>query len=77
MRTTTISLSKEAYRLLKAQKKEGESFSDLIIRKFGKGNPDAILAYLKAKGPNVNLADSVERVNKELQRNLKMERAEP
>ena len=39
MGTTTISLSEEAYRILKAQKREGESFSDLVMRKFGKGNP--------------------------------------
>ncbi|CDI06506.1 hypothetical protein NITUZ_60033 [Candidatus Nitrosotenuis uzonensis] len=38
MGTTTISLSDEAYKILKAQKMEGESFSDLILRKFGKGD---------------------------------------
>ncbi|MEM3172009.1 MAG: antitoxin VapB family protein [Candidatus Nitrosotenuis sp.] len=42
MGTTTISLSDEAYRILKAQKLEEESFSDLILRKFGKGNPSVI-----------------------------------
>ncbi len=56
MGTTTISLSEEAYTLLKAQKREGESFSDLILRKFGKGNPSTILAYLKENGPNMDLS---------------------
>jgi len=57
MGTTTISLSDEAYRLLKAQKREGESFSDIVIRKFGRGNPVAILTYLKdGGGSNHDLA---------------------
>jgi predicted CopG family antitoxin len=76
MGTTTISLSEEAYSLLKAQKRDGESFSDLILRKFGKGNPSAILAYLNEKGPNTDLADSVERASEELGRSLKLKRAE-
>ncbi|HXG14412.1 MAG TPA: hypothetical protein VNK25_04715 [Candidatus Nitrosotenuis sp.] len=49
-----------------------ESFSDLILRKFGKGNPSAILAYLKERGPNPDLADSVEKASKELCKNLKL-----
>jgi len=74
--TTTISLSDEAYRILKAQKREGESFSDLILRKFGKGNPAAILAYLKEKSPNSDLADATEKASEELRRNLKLEKVE-
>ena len=66
MGTTTISLSEEAYRILKAQKREGESFSDLVMRKFGKGNPAAILTYLKGREPNPDLADAVENASKEL-----------
>lgn len=76
MGTTTISLSNEAYRILKAQKREGESFSDLILRKFGKGNPAAILAYLKEKSPNHDLADAVEKASEELRENLKLERVD-
>jgi predicted CopG family antitoxin len=71
---TTISLSDEAYWILKAQKREGESFSDLVLRKFGKGNPAAILDYLKEKSPNLNLADAVEKASEELRENLKLER---
>ncbi|MEM2786140.1 MAG: antitoxin VapB family protein [Candidatus Nitrosotenuis sp.] len=76
MGTTTISLSDEAYRILKAQKLEGESFSDLILRKFGKGNPSAILVYLKERGPNPDLADSVEKASKELRKNLKLQKVD-
>jgi predicted CopG family antitoxin len=72
MGTTRISLSDEAYRLLKSQKRDGESFSDLIVRKFGKGNPAAILAYLKEQGPDHELAESVKAASEELRRNLKL-----
>ncbi|WP_042688000.1 antitoxin VapB family protein [Candidatus Nitrosotenuis chungbukensis] len=73
---TTISLSDDAYRILRAQKKKGESFSDLILRTFGRGNPAAILAYLQEKGPNLDLADAVEKTSKELRGNLKLKRVE-
>ena len=76
MGTTTISLSDDAYRILKAQKREGESFSDLVMRKFGKGNPAAILAYLKEKSTNPDLAEAVEKVSEELRMNLKLEKVE-
>lgn len=76
MGTTTISLSDEAYRILKAQKMEGESFSDLVLRKFGKGNPAAILAYLEERRPNPDLADAVEKASEGLRKNLKLEKVE-
>ncbi len=74
MGTTTISLSNEAYQILKSQKRDGESFSDLILRKFGKGNPSAILAYLKENNPNEDLADAVEKASKETRKNLRLEK---
>jgi predicted CopG family antitoxin len=76
MGTTTISLSDEAYRVLKSQKRDGESFSDLILRIFGKGNPAAIHAYLEGTEPNMDLADSVETISEVLRRNLRLERVE-
>ncbi|MDE1862688.1 MAG: antitoxin VapB family protein [Thaumarchaeota archaeon] len=76
MGTTTISLSNEAYRILKSQKKEGESFSDLILRKFGKGNPSAMLAYLKESSANEDLADAIEKASKETRRNLKLHKVD-
>ena len=71
---TTVSLSDEAYRVLKSQKREGESFSDLILRKFGRGNPAAVLTYLNEKSPNLDLADSVESASGEFRRGLKLEK---
>ena len=76
MGTTTISLSDEAYRALKSQKKEGKSFSNLILRVFGRGNPSAIQAYLEENTPNLELADAVESASDELRRSLNLERVE-
>jgi len=66
-----VMLSDEAYRVLKAEKKGNESFSDVILRRFGKGNPAAILAYYKERGPDSDLADAVEEASRELRKNFK------
>jgi predicted CopG family antitoxin len=74
MGETMIPLNDEAYCMLKAQKKKGESFSDLILRTFGNRDPIAILTYLQKRSPNHDLADAVETASEELSRNLKLER---
>lgn len=66
-----VMLSDEAYKALKAEKREGESFSDVILRKFQRGNAGAILAYYKKRGPNYDLADAVEEASRELRKNFK------
>ncbi len=66
-----VMLSDEAYRVLKAEKKGNESFSDVILRRFGKGNPASILAYYKERGPDPDLADAVEEASRELRKNFK------
>ena len=66
-----VMLSDEAYKVLKAEKKEGESFSDVILRRFQKGNAGAILAYYKERGPNHDLADAAEEASRALRRNFK------
>ncbi len=38
MGSKTISLAEDAYEALKAQKKEGESFSDVVLRLTGRSN---------------------------------------
>ncbi|TBR23703.1 MAG: hypothetical protein EPO63_05210 [Candidatus Nitrosotenuis sp.] len=73
---TTISLNDDAYRILKAQKREGESFSDLILREFRKGNPITILDYLKKTNPNHDLAETVEKASEALRKSLKLERVD-
>ena len=76
MGTTTISLSDEAYKVLKSQKKDGESFSELILRKFGKGSPAAIKAVITELGPDPESADSIEKASRELRKNFKTRKVE-
>lgn len=50
MATTTISLSTEAYQVLSALKRDGQSFSDVILERLGEGRPRTageLLAYLE------------------------------
>lgn len=71
MGTITITIKDEAYRVLKAEKKEGESFSDVILRKFQRGNPAAIKAVFMELGPDPELADAIEGASRELRKNFK------
>lgn len=71
MATTTITITDAAYKALKAEKKEGESFSDVILRRFQKGNPAAIKAVLNERGVNRDLADAIEKVSRDLRQNFK------
>ncbi|MEM2139972.1 MAG: antitoxin VapB family protein [Nitrososphaera sp.] len=76
MPSTTITISDEAYKALKAEKKEGESFSDVILRKFGKGNPATIRAYFLERETNPDLADAIEAASRELRKNFKTRKVE-
>lgn len=67
-----VMLSDEAYKLLKTEKKEGESFSDVILRTFGKGSPAAIKAVVRSMKPNPDLSQSVKQASKEMRKNFKM-----
>ena len=73
MGSTTITISDEAYRILKAQKKEGESFSDVILRTFPRGHPARILAALEGRPPlDEDTARNIKEVSENLRRNLKL-----
>ena len=76
MATRTIRITLEAYKALKNQKKEGESFSELILRTYGKSNASEILAYLKDAGPDPELADAVEEASREHRRNFRLRRVD-
>ena len=72
MPSITITISEEAYRVLKAAKKENESFSDVILRIFPRGDPRRILAYLQDHRPlDEETAESIREASKELRRNFK------
>lgn len=73
MGSTTITISDEAYRILKAQKKEGDSFSDVILRTFPKGHPARILAALDEMEPiDEETAESIRKVSEEMRKNFKL-----
>jgi predicted CopG family antitoxin len=72
MPSITITISEEAYKVLKAAKKDNESFSDVILRIFPRGHPRRILAYLKDHRPlDDKTAESIREASKELRRNFK------
>ena len=69
MPTRTISISEEAYRRLKALKREGESFSDVILRLTSKSSPwslAGILSEEEGKELEKILAENRERSRKAL-----------
>jgi predicted CopG family antitoxin len=67
----TITITEEAYKVLKAAKKEGESLSDVILRMFPRGGPRRILAYLQDREPlDEETAECIREVSKELRRCL-------
>ena len=72
MPSITITISEEAYRVLKAAKKDNESFSDAILRIFPRGHPRRILAYLHDHKPlDKETAESMREASRELWRNFK------
>lgn len=71
MPTRTLSITEEAYRALKASKKEGESFTDVILRLTGnKGNAHRLLEMMdELHSPE--LAENVEKASRELRKGFR------
>lgn len=70
----TIMISDRAYRALQRRKKEGESFTDLILREFPEGNAGEILAIVKSMKPDLELSESMRRASQEFRKNFKLRR---
>jgi predicted CopG family antitoxin len=75
MPSTTITISEDAYKALKAEKKEGESFSAVILRKFGRGSPSAIRRYFLERDANPDLANAIG-ASRELRKNFRTRKVE-
>lgn len=71
MGTTTISLRDEAYRQLKAKKREDESFSDVVMRLTDAEDTEARIEEL-AGGLGTAFAEEVEESSAEVRESLEM-----
>jgi predicted CopG family antitoxin len=69
MVTKTINIRESAYHALKAQKRAGESYSDVILRVTG-GEEKSICDFLQTIDPSVRseIAESVKTAKSELER---------
>jgi predicted CopG family antitoxin len=72
MGTTTISLRDDAYRLLKEEKREGESFSDVVIRLTDSADTAKRIEEL-AGGLGEDFATDVEESSEEVRGSLEMD----
>lgn len=71
MPTRSLTIKEEAYRALKAKKKEGESFTDVILRLTeNKGSARRLLEMID-DFHSPELADSIEAASKKFRKNFK------
>ena len=69
----TITISDQAYTTLKRKKKEGESFTDVILREFAEGNADRILSVVMSQDfPDGELAENVRQASEEHRKRFRM-----
>jgi predicted CopG family antitoxin len=71
--TKTISLSDDAYELLKKIKRDGESFSDVIKRLVGKKGKLMEILDLYPELSNAEYEESIAELRKEIDKRLKHE----
>ena len=66
MGSKTISLEDTAYSKLKAAKRSGESFSDVIHRLLGKGEPSLLaFTHIADRQAVENIAEAISRMRRE------------
>lgn len=71
----TITISDEAYATLRRKKKEGESFTDVILRELADSNADKILSVVMGPDfPDKELAENVRQATEEHRKNFRMRR---
>jgi predicted CopG family antitoxin len=62
MTRKTLTISVEAYNALFRAKGKNESLTEAILRLTGKSAKGNLLEYIRSKGPDSQLADSIEKV---------------
>ena len=71
MPTRSLTIKEEAYRALKAKKKGGESFTDVILRLTeNKGSARRLLEMMDGSH-SPDLADNIEAASKKFRKNFK------
>ncbi len=70
MATKTITIKEDAYKKLKAKKKENESFSDVINREFGSKSIRNLIGTLSDKEAK-NMKDEIKERRKETNKRRK------
>lgn len=71
MPTRSLTIKEEAYRALKARKKEGESFTDVILRLTGNKGSAKRLLEMMDELHSPELASRVEEASKDFRKNFK------
>jgi predicted CopG family antitoxin len=71
MPTRSLTIKEEAYRALKAKKKEGESFTDVILRLTENRGSARRLLEMMDEFHSPELADNIEAVSKKFRKNFK------
>jgi len=71
MPTRTLSITDEAYQALKASKKEGESFTDVILRLTENKGSARRLLEMMGEMHSPELAGSIEQASKEFRKNFR------
>lgn len=74
MPSRTLTIKEEAYQALKSEKKQNESFTDVILRLTSKkGDLNKLLEVMKNKEFfNPELAKNVEKASKEFRKNFRV-----
>lgn len=71
MPTRSLTIKEEAYRALKARKKEGESFTDVILRLTGNKGSAKRLLEMMDELHSPELASNVEEASKDFRKSFK------
>lgn len=71
MPTRSLTVKEEAYQALRAKKKEGESFTDVILRLTENTGSARRLLEMMDELHSPKLADNVESASKEFRKNFK------
>ncbi|MFQ5908390.1 MAG: antitoxin VapB family protein [Thermoplasmata archaeon] len=68
MAQKTLTISEKAYRSLARHKREGESFTHLILRLVPRHTAEDLREYFEQLGPQPELAEAIETVYRERRR---------